>query len=148
MSNIHKVIPKTWATFMTCRGGYPLHCWPLNNALLIMPVASIYRSTHLEMQLLSPPLRLELGFVIHLSKHFPLTVCKINSNCNVSAIYKFAESKTHQIYLVFNPMTLLRTYPQYHMKDLTINILYPLTKMLHFLIIKKNLKFQVDETNF
>jgi hypothetical protein len=27
------------------------------------------------MQLLSPPLRLDPGFVIHFSKHFPLMVC-------------------------------------------------------------------------
>lgn len=53
-----------------------------NNALLIMPVASIYRSTHLEMQLLSPPLRLDPGFVMHFSKHFPLTVCTISHNWN------------------------------------------------------------------
>jgi hypothetical protein len=35
----------------------------------------MYRSTHLEMQLLSPPLKLELGFVTHLLKHLSLTVC-------------------------------------------------------------------------
>lgn len=50
----------------------------LKRALLIIPVASMYRSTHLEMQLLSLPLKLEPGFVIHFSKHFPLTVCVIN----------------------------------------------------------------------
>lgn len=58
-----------------------------------MPVASMYRSTHLEIQLLSLPLRLEPGFVIHFSKHFPLTVCKINGNGKVSAI---AANKRHQ----------------------------------------------------
>lgn len=44
-------------------------------ARLIMPVASMYRSTHLEIQLLSPPLKFELGFVTHLLKHLSLTVC-------------------------------------------------------------------------
>jgi hypothetical protein len=44
-------------------------------ARLIIPVASMYRSTHLEMQLLSPPLKLELGFGTHLRKHLSLTVC-------------------------------------------------------------------------
>lgn len=105
------MIPKTWATFMIYRGGCPLHCWPLNNALLIMPVASIYRSTHLEIQLLSPPLRLELGFVIHFSKHFPLTVWKKNDNWNVNAI---VARKTHQTYSLLNHMTLIRSYPEYH----------------------------------
>lgn len=77
-----------------------------------MPVASMYRSTHLEIQLLSLPLRLEPGFVIHFSKHFPLTVCKINGNGKkVSAI---AVNKRHQANsLLKYPMKLLRTYRPY-----------------------------------
>lgn len=76
-----------------------------------MPVASMYRSTHLEIQLLSLPLRLEPGFVIHFSKHFPLTVCKINGNGKVSAI---VANKTHQANSLLNyPIQLLTTYRQY-----------------------------------
>jgi len=52
----------------------------------MIPVASIYRSTHLEMQLLSLPPRLEPGFVTHFSKHFLPTVCKIKCNREMSAI--------------------------------------------------------------
>lgn len=57
-----------------------------------MPVASIYRSTHLEMQLLSLPPRLEPGFVIHFSKHFLPTVCKINGD--VEDEYNCGNQKT------------------------------------------------------
>jgi len=60
-----------------------LQCFWLKRALLIIPVASIYRSTHLEIQPPSPPLRLEPGFVIHLSKHFPLTVWRHTEHVSI-----------------------------------------------------------------
>lgn len=64
-----------------------------------MPVASIYRSTHLEMQLLSLPPRLEPGFVTHFSKHFLPTVCKINSNRMVSGNLNFTPTFSRFSYL-------------------------------------------------
>lgn len=75
ISNVYKLV-LTMLSKNKIYWGCPFHC-ELNNALLIMPVASIYRSTHLEMQLLSLPPRLEPGFVTHFSKHFLPTVCKI-----------------------------------------------------------------------
>lgn len=70
-----------------------------------MPVASMYRSTHLEMQLLSLPLRLEPGFVIHFSKHFPLTVCKMEGNWNVKCNY--AKQNTEQYQYTIIPYVVL-----------------------------------------
>lgn len=51
----------------------------LKIARLIIWVASIYRSTHLEMQLLSLPLKLVPGFVTHLAKHLVRTVSRNSS---------------------------------------------------------------------
>lgn len=133
------MIPKTWATFMIYQGGCPLHCWPLNNALLIMPVASIYRSTHLEIQLLSPPLRLELGFVIHFSKHFPLTVWKkkwqLECKCNGS------KKNTPNIFITqSHDIDQVLSRVSHHTKIMEESDYFTLTKMLHLSDnLKKNL---------